>query len=191
MKKVIFIGDSICYGYGATDLFGWSQRLARKLTAEGWLTEICAVPGERSAHIIFRLQRDVIDKHPDVCFVKLGLANEGLRSAQTPEKREAIRRTFLTNLSFIIGKLHENNIRAVLGGLSIGRDYTPEQIALLHRTQEDMRSLGVPVVEWMDKMTDESGLGRRELLFDQGHPNDEGYRVMYDCIPENIMELAR
>ena len=190
MKKVVFIGSSVCYGYGAKDNFGWSRMLAQRLEAEGWETENCAIGGERTAHILFRLQKDVIDKHPDVCFVGLGLANEGFANTKTDGERATVRGTFESNLYVIVEKLKKAGIRVVLGGLYPNNAYTPDHARVLKETEQAMSSWGVPVLHWFDALADENGRFREGLYRDPGHPNDEGYRVMYDCIPENIMEEA-
>lgn len=77
-KTAIFIGSSVCEGCGATNNRGWTAMTAERMERNGWTTGNCAIGGQTTADILLRLERDVIVHKPAVCFVGLGLSNEGL-----------------------------------------------------------------------------------------------------------------
>ncbi len=189
-KKVIFIGSSVCYGGGTPDHHGWSAMLAERLEQQGCETSNCAISGQNSAQILLRLQRDVIDHKPDYCFVGLGLANEGFAFADTAEERAIVRGLFERNLKEIVKALQENSIKPIIGGVYPNNRYTEIHYEGLKNTEQVLKSWGVPVLSWLDALSDAQGHFKEGLFNDDGHPNADGYRVMYECIPQNILEQA-
>ncbi|MBO2517871.1 MAG: hypothetical protein CW338_11495 [Clostridiales bacterium] len=186
-KSVIFIGSSVCLGTGATNDRGWSTLWGEKLMAEGWTVSNCSIGGQTTADILLRLERDVITKHPDVCVVGLGLANEGLPGAKTETEGRIIQGIFESNLQKIREALERAGIRVILGGVYPNNNYGPMQYALLRETFRRMETRGVPVLQWLDALEDGQGHFREGLYADAGHPNDAGYRVMAQCIPGGLL----
>ncbi|MCQ2449335.1 MAG: SGNH/GDSL hydrolase family protein [Clostridia bacterium] len=188
-KKVIIIGSSVCYGDG-TPNHGWSRLLQERLETKGYEVSNCSVPGNRAADILMRLQRDVIDQKPDYCIVGLGLPNDGFALAVTPEEQLETRTVFEYNVKYIVRMLHEKGIRVILGGLYPNNNYTPEHAVGLEQTEANMKTWGVPVLSWLDALSDGHGHYKDGLTYDGAHPTKEGHRLMYECIPENIIELC-
>lgn len=176
-KQAIFIGSSVCVGSGATNNRGWSAITAERMRTEGWSTSNCAIGGQTTADILLRLQKDVIDHQPQLCFVGLGLANEGLPGAEGTDC-EIIRGIFESNLKKIVDALTRAGIRPILGGVYPHNHYTPEQYAALQDTRAEMNRWFVPVIDWLPALDDGYGHFRPGLSFDAGHPNDAGYAVM-------------
>lgn len=183
-NTVIFIGSSVCVGTGATQDFGWSAMLARRLESQGWETSSCAIGGQTTADILLRLERDVIIRRPAACIVGLGLANEGLPRARTETEGRIIQGIFQSNLLRIVRALQQAGIRTALGGVYPHNAYGEMHCALLRETDRTMAGWGVPVYRWLDALEDGHGHFKPGLFHDDGHPCDEGYRVMYDCIPD-------
>ena len=190
-KTVIFIGSSVCKGTGATELYGWSRMLDARLTAEGWTCEHTSIGGQDTGDILLRLGRDVIDRHPDCCIVGLGLANEGLKKTQTPEEAECVRAVFDANMRKIISALQKADIAVACGGVYPNNRYNGFQYETLKKEEALSASWGVPVFSWLSALDDGQGHFREGLYHDAGHPSDEGYRVMYECIPEKIFESEK
>ena len=115
---IIFIGSSVCVGSGATNDRGWSTLLGERLQREGHCVSNCSIGGQNTADILLRLERDVINHHPDVCIVGLGIANEGLSRTKTEAEARVIEGIFLSNLRAIVRVLRKAGITPVLGGVT-------------------------------------------------------------------------
>ena len=184
--NIIFIGSSVCVGSGATNDRGWSTLLGERLQREGHSVYNCSIGGQNTADILLRLERDVINHHPDVCIVGLGIANEGLSRTKTEAEARVIEGIFLSNLRAIVRALRKAGITPVLGGVYPNNDYTPMHYKILLDTRTQMNTWDVPVFDWLPALDDGNGHFKQTLYHDGWHPNDEGYRVMYECVPEQI-----
>ena len=185
-KTAIFIGSSVCVGYGATDERGWSAMMAERMARNGWTTHNCAIGGQTTADILLRLERDVIAHKPAVCIVGLGLSNEGLSTAKNLAVPCGI---FLSNMKKIVKALEDAGIFPILGGVYPNDDYTPEQYAWLRRVHDEMDTWEEPVLQWLDGIEDGHGHYPAGWAHDPWHPNDEGYRHYYESIPKSVWEL--
>lgn len=185
--RAAFIGSSVCVGSGAADNRGWSRMLAEDFEKAGWETWNCAIGGQTTADILLRLERDVIAKQPDVCFVGLGLANEGLGGTADETAAAVVRGIFESNLKKIVSALKKAGILPILGGVYPNNGYKPYQTDALRASHRAISTWGVEVLNWLDALDDGSGHFREGLYYNGGHPNDEGYRVMYRQIPDDLI----
>lgn len=186
--RLIFIGSSVCEGYGATDNHGWSAYLAEALTERGWQVSNCSIGGQTTADILLRLEKDVLVHKPDVCVVGLGLANEGLSWAENETEGRIVKGIFESNLKKITESIQKAGIKVMLGGVYPNSQYTPLQNTLLRECAAEMDTWGVTVFHWLDAVGDEQGHFRPGLEHDPWHPNDEGYRVMFEQIGMEVFE---
>ena len=127
--KLIFIGSSVCWGYGAQDHHGWSFYLGKDYEAQGWQVSNCSIGGQTTTDILLRLERDVIVHHPEVCIVGLGLANEGLPSAENITDGRVIQGIFEHNLLSIKNALQQAGISVLLGGVYPNNRYNAMRLA--------------------------------------------------------------
>ena len=145
-KTAIFIGSSVCEGCGATNNRGWTAMTAERMERNGWSTGNCAIGGQTTADILLRLERDVIVHKPAVCFVGLGLSNEGLATTPDPAVPCGI---FLNNLKKIVQALKDAGIFPIVGGVYPNNDYTLMQYAWERRVYDEMDTWDVPVLQWL------------------------------------------
>jgi lysophospholipase L1-like esterase len=185
-KTVIFIGSSVCKGCGATEERGWSAMAAERMARNGWRFSNCAIGGQTTADVLLRLERDVLARRPAVCFVGLGVANEGLPGAQDPAAPCAV---FLSNLQKIVGALKEAGIFPIVGGVYPNDNYTREETQFLRRVRDAMDAWDVPVLQWLSHLEDGHGHFRAGWAADPGHPNDVGYAAFYEAIPASLWQL--
>ena len=183
-KRLIFIGSSVCVGSGASGNRGWSTLLAERLEKQGWVSRNCAIGGQTTTDILLRLDRDVIQYHPDMCIVGLGLANEGLPATDDSFSARIVQGVFEHNLKKIVEALQKANIRVMLGGVYPHNRYKDFQYEILKETDSNMALWSAPVFRWLPALDDGKGHFKEEMYFDAGHPNDIGYLTMYDQIPE-------
>ena len=186
MAKIIFIGSSVCVGTGAHNDRGWSTLLAERLMSQGHEVSNCSIGGQKTSDILLRLERDVINHAPDICIVGLGLANEGLPKTGDELDARIIQGVFLSNLAAIVNALRRCGIRPVIGGVYPNNKYTPMHYGILKETQNILNTWDVKVFDWLNALDDGCGHFKDGLDHDAGHPNDAGYKVMYDCIPEKL-----
>ncbi|MCR4883367.1 MAG: SGNH/GDSL hydrolase family protein [Clostridiales bacterium] len=180
-ERLIFIGSSVCYGYGGTDNHGWSYLLGKDFETEGWDVSNCSIGGQTTTDILLRLEHDVIRHHPDVCIVGLGLANEGLPWTQDYLGAKVIQGIFEHNLLKIKESLQKTGIRVMMGGVYPHNAYKAMHYELLRETHERMGQWDVPVLQWLDAIEDGCGHFREGFYMDDGHPNDAGYQAMYEA----------
>lgn len=185
-KTAIFIGSSVCVGSGATDNRGWSTMVAERMQRNGWQTSNCAIGGQTTADILLRLERDVINHKPAVCFVGLGLSNEGLSRAENPAVPCGI---FLGNLRKIAQALENAGILPIIGGVYPNNDYTEEQYKWVRYVYSEMDKWDVPVLQWLDGIEDGRGHYPPGWEHDAWHPNDIGYQHYYESLPESLWEM--
>lgn len=185
-KRAIFIGSSVCVGEGASDNYGWSARVAERMRRNGWSCSNCAIGGQRTADILARVWRDVIVHEPAVCFVGLGLANEGLITAEDPMLPYYV---FLGNLKDLVDRLHQAGIFVILGGVYPNGEITPERYELVLSADRIMDTWGVPVLHWLKAMATPEGRFLPGLMHDPYHPNDAGYARMAAQVPESVWTL--
>lgn len=185
-KTAFFIGSSVCEGCGATNNRGWTAMTAERMERNGWTTGNCAIGGQTTADILLRLERDVIVHKPAVCFVGLGLSNEGLATAPDPAVPCGI---FLNNLKKIVQALKDAGIFPIVGGVYPNNDYTLMQYAWERRVYDEMDTWDVPVLQWLDGLEDGYGHYPKGWENDPWHPNDEGYKHYYEQIPQKVWDL--
>ncbi len=183
-KYCVFIGSSVCRGTGSETTGGWAKMLGEKMEKDGWTVEHCSIGGQNTSDILLRLNRDVIEKEPELCIVGLGLANEGLHKTENAAEAECVRAVFDSNMRSIIKALQKAGIRVCAGGVYPSNRYNDFQYAALLKEEDLSDGWGVPVFHWLSALDDGQGHFREGLYFDNGHPNDEGYRVMLSCVPE-------
>lgn len=184
-KTAIFIGSSVCVGEGATNHRGWSAMAAERMARNEWQTGNCSIGGQTTADILLRLDRDVLARRPAVCFVGLGLSNEGLSSAENPAVPCGI---FLSNLKRIARALEAQGILPIIGGVYPNDHYTDEQSRWLHAVHDEMNHWDYPVLQWLHGIEDGHGHYISGWTSDPLHPNDIGYENFYACIPPSIWD---
>ena len=190
-KTAIFIGSSVCEGCGATNNRGWTAMTAERMERNGWTTgaPIDLPTREAVDETGLGYYEDKICKNTDkpaVCFVGLGLSNEGLATAPDPAVPCGI---FLNNLKKIVQALKDAGIFPIVGGVYPNNDYTLMQYAWERRVYDEMDTWDVPVLQWLDGLEDGYGHYPKGWENDPWHPNDEGYKHYYEQIPQKVWDL--
>jgi len=169
--RVIAFGDSLVEGVGASiggDLVSLlSARVGVPIVNAGRR-------GDTTASALARLDPAVLSQNPRVVIVVLG-GNDVLRRLPQAE-------TF-SNLESIVGRIRGRGAAVILVGLSFGvfpDTYGNGYENLAHRTASGL----VPDVL--------AGiLGHADLMADQIHPNDRGYRMMADRIEPALRAVLK
>ncbi len=185
-KYCVFIGSSVCDGYGADDFHGWAYHVADRMRKFGWHTFNCAIGGQTTSDVLLRLHKDVIVHKPAVCFVGLGLANEGLIHSENPDEQYYV---FTNNLLKIARYLEREGIYVILGGVYPNGEISEEKARYLTRADALMDSWGYPVIHWLEALSDGHGRFKSGLEHDPYHPNNRGYEIMAEQVPDTLWRL--
>ena len=170
-ERVIAFGDSLVEGVGASP----GRDVVSLLSARVGVPIVNAGrSGDTTGTALARLDSAVLSRRPRVVIVVLG-GNDFLRRIPHEE-------TF-ANLDAIVDRIRERGAATILVGLSFGvftDTYGDRYDDLARRTSSGL----VPDIL--------AGiLGHPELMADQIHPNDRGYRMMADRIEPALRDLLK
>ena len=171
-SKVIALGDSLTYGYGASPENAYPMVLAE---LSQWKVINAGVNGDTSAAVLARIE-DITAQNPDLVLIGVG-GNDVLRRVQSE--------TTHANITATIGKLKSENIPVVL----IAQPHFSTS-ALFGRASdnpiyEDIAKLeNVPLYAsgWSTVLSDDS------LKSDQIYANDAGYRQFAEGLYDYLQE---
>jgi lysophospholipase L1-like esterase len=167
---IVAFGDSLTSGYQMGDGESYpaqlSARIGRPVLNRG-------VSGDSTAEGLARLERDVLAENPRIVIVALG-ANDMLR-------RQPIDDAF-ANLRAIVDRVHAKGALVVLLGVDgrIYGDWGPRYRALARETG------CVYVPDMMDGV-----FGDPRLMYDQIHPNAQGYAKIAERIDSEVGAFLR
>ena len=170
-ERVIAFGDSLVEGVGAST----GRDIVSLLSARVGVPIVNAGrSGDTTGSALARLDSAVLSRNPRIVIVVLG-GNDVLRRVPHEE-------TF-ANLDAIVGRIRGRGAAVILVGLSVGvftDAYGKGYEGLARRTSSGL----VPDVL--------AGiLGHPDLMADQIHPNDRGYRMMADRIEPALRDLLK
>lgn len=158
VSRIVCFGDSLTYGIGASTGLDYPSRLAEMTGIE---VINSGVSGDTTERGLARLKEDVIDYEPDVVLITLG-GNDLKNRVEKNAARE--------NLINIIKNIQDAGALVIIGGLDIpiyGRGFSEmfESVA---------RETGAVLIPNIFKGI----FGKRSLMSDTIHPNDNGYKIM-------------
>lgn len=167
-SRVLALGDSLTFGYGAPEEAAYPKQLAR---ITGWRITNGGVSGDTSAQALARLP-NLLTEQPKLILLGIG-GNDFLRKVPESETRR--------NISTIIERAQAANIPIVLIGVP-----RPSLGALVgslsdHPLYEDLaKQHGIPLLSdaWSKILGDSS------LRSDQIHANAEGYLKFAEIMAE-------
>ncbi len=177
----IIIGDSIAYGYGDNEYFGWHNRLRRKDSElQNQIFFNLSIPGQSSVEITKRFKDEFLSRfnNDDIFNVIFAF---GIKDAYRLVKEKEHIKIFEKNVSKLISftKKYTNNIY-FLGlldvNLSIRTNYTEESIEKVDNTiktlclENDVKYIKMSKVVTVDE------------LIDGIHPNEFGYQKICDYL---------
>lgn len=163
---IVAFGDSLVAGVGATEGSDFVSLVSKSINEP---IENFGRPGDTTAAALERLG-EVLERHPSVAIVLVG-GNDYLKRIPRDE-------TF-KNLRTIVDALQGEGTLVVLLGVRGGvltDNFKDEFSALTKET----RSAYVPDVL-------KNLVGNRQYMYDQVHPNDDGYAI----IAERVLKVLR
>jgi acyl-CoA thioesterase-1 len=179
-QTVVAFGDSIVEGYNQPE--GWPEMLERDLGARFGDVQVinAGVSGNTAANGLARLERDVLDRDPDLVLIAFGL-----NDMKNGEKMSA----FASNMSAIVDGIMAEGVRLVLmtttrlqkGASILGRVNPAPFNEAIRQIAEDR---AVTLIDVHEKF---KGYNTPEYLMDVAHPNQEGYRRLAEIIREGLI----
>lgn len=112
--NLIFFGDSICYGYGASPGTSWVARLQSLAgTLPRPVTVINAgVNGDTTTDALRRMARDVEQQKPDAVYIQFGL-NDCSFICRQPDKPWTELKAYMANMEEIVQRSFRAGARSV------------------------------------------------------------------------------
>lgn len=202
----LVLGDSVARGFGSqkTGPHGYSSLVAKALKEEGIDLDLVnrGVVGQTSAKLLQSIQDSQIQtdiRNADLISLTIG-GNDLLKVALEEEKPlhilfsfDEIQAKYEKNLSSIITTIRSLNRDAPILITSLYNPISPEKSyyrisnQMLKRWNSDMKRVAdrnpfTYVVNVTDRLQGEE----EQWLYDQIHPNDQGYRLMAGGILDEI-----
>ena len=197
----VFFGGSLTWGANASDpnLTSWRgltmRMLREKYPRTAWTFYDAAIGGTDTSLGIFRLERDVLSRKPDLVFLEFTL-NDGLEGSS-----KGIHDTMNQYYEFILRSCLEHHA-AVLPVFLTSRKYTEmtdisqlkrrlEHIELCRTYQLEYADvLGLMNREFLAKQLDTEALWPKKL-FDMTHPHDAGYAAYFRCFRQEWERIEK
>lgn len=168
---VVAFGDSLTVGHGVPP----GKNFVVYLSEYTQIPIINAgVTGDTTADALIRLKEEVLDRNPDIVLVLLG-GNDLLKG----NGEEVVR----TNLKTIIREIQKIGAKVILIGGS--KQLAPSFEMVFEKIAREEKTAGyVPDVL-------RGLLLRKDLLFDDIHPNDRGHKIIAERILPALEKVLR
>ena len=178
-KKIVFLGDSISWGFPWGPSFSWVNMLEKVLDAE---LVNQGVNGNTTLNMLGRFKRSVLRYNPTHVVI-----SGGINDVICGESFDRIS----WNFREMVEIAQAEGIKVILG-TPTAVDDTFFEIPLL-RLREWMAKYAqkhnIPLIAFHKAFYTADGAIRDELLLaDGGHPTKEGYRLMFELIDLSVFD---
>jgi len=180
----ILVGDSIAYGYGDNELFGWYNRLRKKNYKQNQFYFNLSIPGQSSIEITKRFKQEFLSRFNSNDIFNVIFAF-GINDASRLTEDMSHKKVFEKNVKSLINftKKYTSNI-VFLGLLDVDvkvrTNYNLEYIKMIDNT------LKLICEENDVKYIKMSGIIPLFDLIDGIHPNESGYQKICDYLFKNL-----
>ena len=185
-KVYLIFGDSIVYGYGDDEAFGWVNRFKKHFDKRTFILNL-GVPGDKSGDILKRFKNEVVsryNKEDDFTIIFSFGINDAKRLKDNPNYLEV----FKNNLDEVIKEALEFTSNIIILGilyvdLTIRSYIREEDIRLIDKELKD--------ISIKRKLTyiDMQGVINKEDLADGLHPNSVGHEKISRYVYEYIKNI--
>jgi len=151
--------------------------LTQQLEKRGHIVQNLSTSGFDTRETLRYLVPKLQQEKPDIVIASLSLANEGLLYEQ-----------FKKGMLQIIQKIKEINAVPFLGSVYPNNSYTPTEYQSVKAVFNVMKTWGCPILDFMSATDDGFGHWKAGTYVDDGHPNDEGHKLMFSAIPLELFD---
>ena len=181
----VIVGDSIAYGYGDNELFGWHNRLRKKspkLAKQIYFN--LSIPGQCSIDIVKRFKQEFLARFNDIDDFNVIFAF-GIKDALKLSKDIEHKEIFEKNVQNLISFTQKYTNKIIFLGLldvdiKIRPNYNIENIKIIDC------SLKMTCDKNNVKYIKMSGIVPLDDLIDGLHPNENGYQKICDYLQSNL-----
>jgi lysophospholipase L1-like esterase len=181
-----YFGGSITEGAGASnpDKTCWRALTTawfREQYPQAQITEVNAAIGGTGSDLgAFRIEQDLLSKHPDLVFVEFAVNDGGADPVRAARSMEGIIRHIWrsnpkTDIIFVYTTTE-----------SLAQAYDKGEIPAAIQTEQKIADYyGIPTINMgyaLWKKLHDTGADWKTLTIDTVHPNDEGYRIYTDVL---------
>ena len=188
-RPIVCFGDSLTYGYGASDGKNYPDFLQRRVNVP---VINAGVNGDTTVNALNRINSDVLEKDPQLVIIEFG-GNDlfhGITAARIKSNLQAMirrvnngsRKIYISNWIPETGSTDAslflvNILRSANGASSLTQDQLKKFIVDFNAALQSLSATAN--VEIVDNIF-EGIYGNTQLMNDPLHPNSQGYEIMAD-----------
>lgn len=193
--NVVFFGGSLTWGANATDPQRTSYRglmsdyLRQRYPKAPLVFHDAAIGGTGSKLGMFRLERDVLSRKPDLVLLDFS-ANDGMWDSDVPTLA-----SYESLLREMIGK--GIPVEQVFLGFkfNVGAQWAPEKVQRVIDHKKLAAAYGTATADALSHIQDELTAGRAKIdtlwPIDGAHPDDPGYRLFFEAARDGFDQGVR
>ncbi|RZK15867.1 MAG: hypothetical protein EOO56_21865, partial [Hymenobacter sp.] len=188
--KIVYMGSSVPYGQGATNLHGYTaiygDLLAQRSTAglgQPWVTANISIPGNSTVDVLNRFSSDLLPQRGKYVVFAVSLGNEGIiTGGQTAYNQ------FRTNLAQLIQQARANGIVPVVTNCYTRNDFGATEYTFTRQMNALLHGWKVPSVNLLGAVDDGTGKWAANYWFDALHPNDLGHAELAHTLVPSLFD---
>ena len=187
---IVFLGDSLTFGYGVHKEDSWVNRICTNLNFS-YLNK--GVNGDTTVGMLSRVWKDVINISPKFCFILAG-TNDFLMDR--PFK------AILENIILLAKECEENNIKITLlippfidKNKSINLwssypDYNHINKSIINLKNELLNTFDMDKIIDLYSATQKAYLSGEDIYIDGIHLNEKGHMLISECIMNKLKQKS-
>lgn len=189
--KIVFMGSSVCQGYGATGLKGYAYKYSKILTkramegGEAWNTSNISIGGTNTIQTLNRFDTDLKPECGKYVVFGLSLGNEGIHGSSTPL---AVYNQFKNNITSLVDSARDAGYIPVVVNCYSRQDYTSTDYRYVKDMDIFIHQMDVPSINMLGALDDGTGKFGVGVTSDDYHPNDIGYDYMVSAIVPSLFD---
>jgi hypothetical protein len=166
---------------------GYAYRLGRFLAPRGYDLENISAPGNTTADVLARMDKDLAPLDADFVIIGLSMANEGLETGDPAE----VSRQYAEGLKKIIARCREFGIVPILGACYSYSEYNALHYEAIRKMNLLTNSWDLPNINFLGAVDNGRGRFPEGCTYDPGHPDNRGHEEMfYTIVPSLFDALA-
>jgi len=191
--KIVFLGDSLIFGYGVMPNENWVSLIKKQGEVE---VINKGINGNFTYEMNNRFESDVVNNNPEYVFL-MGGSNDLIFNIGKAED-------VIANIKKIINKAIEANIKIIIGiplltdgemaekAWSDGVDYNlvnEELILISEQIKEIEKEQDITVIDFMETFNNKvNQSNKEEYLIDGLHPKSKGQKLMFETFNEEFLK---
>lgn len=191
-KIIAVLGSSVASGWVTSrekknDMGnGYAQRLGRLLGPRGFKVVNVSVPGDTTAKVLARLDKDLFSLKTDFVVIGLSLENEGIRGLWGKDS-DSVYAGFKAGLREIISRCRQRGIIPILGTCYPNENFIQaEHYAYIKKLNLEVAGWDVPSINLLGALDNGSGQFIPGIAFDLDHPADLGHRELFHSVVPSL-----